>query len=84
MKFIIGKALSENILNFNISGLNITKLDLDLFGTKHRKDNLYNRFFKTIVKGSLSYFYETFSEIKITKIYHDKVQLNIINIFHGI
>lgn len=73
IEFIINKALPRGYLNFNILGLNLSKMNLKLFGEKKGSYyNIYNRFFRSIVKGSLNYFYKDYEKIIINKIYHDK------------
>ena len=73
LNFLIDKALRKNFLNFNILGLNLSNMNLDLFGgLKGRDLNIYNRFFRSMIKGSLNYFYGKYDEITINNIYHDK------------
>jgi len=73
INFIQKKACINHrkILYFNILGLNLTKMDLRQFGTGSDVDyNLYNRFYRTVLKGGLNYFFKDF-EVVINTIYHD-------------
>ncbi len=73
IKFIINNGIDHGYISFNILGLNLSKMDLDLFGDKKgRHYTIYNRFFRSILKGSISYFYPNYEKVKISNIYHDK------------
>ncbi len=73
IEFIINKGIRNGYLSFNILGLNISKMNLNLFGDKKgRHYTIYNRFFRSILKGSISYFYNKYEKVIISKIYHDK------------
>jgi len=73
INFIHKKACINHrkMLYFNILGLNLTKMNLQQFGNGSQVDyNLYNRFYRTVLKGGLNYFFKD-SEIVINTIYHD-------------
>lgn len=68
------KACRKNrkMLYFNVLGLNLSKMNLEQFGSGSDIDsNLYNRFYRTALKGGLNYFFKN-SNVIINNIYHDK------------
>ncbi len=74
IRFVHKKACIKHrkMLYFNIIGLNLTKMDLRQFGGGSAVDqNLYNRFYRTVLMGGLNYFFKD-SEIVINEIYHDR------------
>ncbi len=73
IRFAITNGLRQGFLTFNILGLNHSKLNLDLFGDKKGSHyNIYNRFFRTNLEGSINYFYKKYEKIIINNIYHDR------------
>ena len=57
----------------NILGLNLSNMDLELFGTNKNNDMaIYNRFYRTVLLSGLNYFFKKFNRIVVNKIYHDK------------
>jgi hypothetical protein len=81
-RFRIAEKWIENILGkiptgddrklyINILGLNLSNMDLELFGeNKHRDMVIYNRFYRTMISSGLNYFLKE-HKIIINKIYHD-------------
>lgn len=75
IQFIKNEACSKHskLLYFNILGLNLSKMNLDLFGNNSDRDlTIYNRFYRTAVLGGLNYFFKYYGKISIDTIYHDK------------
>lgn len=63
---------TDKCFYFNILGINYSKINIKLFGADKRElfQNIYNRFFRTVIKSSLNYFFNG-QEIIIENIYHD-------------
>lgn len=59
---------NKELIYFDILYLDLDLIDLNLFGND--KNNIYNRFFRTVIKRSLKYFWST-QKIHIKNIYHD-------------
>lgn len=55
---------------FNILYLDMEKLDKSFFGDDKTNNNIYNRFYKTAILGSLKYFFNN-DYITIKEIFHD-------------
>jgi len=75
IRFIKDEACSRHskLLYINILGLNLSKMNLDLFGSDSSRDLiLYNRFYRTAIIGGLNYFFKHVNKISIETIYHDK------------
>lgn len=63
------------LVYFYILGLNLTKLDMEKFGStrqQNRDVTIYNRFFRTAIQKSTKIFFHQESRINIENIYHDK------------
>ncbi|MDO8874283.1 MAG: hypothetical protein Q7V05_16385 [Methanoregula sp.] len=57
---------------FNILGLNLTSMNLELFGEDSGRDlTIYNRFYRSAILGGLNYFFKG-REIVIHDIFHDR------------
>ena len=57
----------------NILGINLTKLDYELFGKNKNTDlKIYNRFYRMVLKSGLGYFFKKYNHITIDKIYHHR------------
>ncbi len=68
-------------LYLNILGLNLSNMNIELFGdNKHRDMIIYNRFYRTIILSGLSYFFKN-HKIIINKIYHDKGEQSLDRLF---
>jgi hypothetical protein len=58
-------------LYLNILGLNLSKMDLQLFGENNHRDMvIYNRFYRTLLLSGINYFLKDY-KIIINDIYHD-------------
>jgi len=69
-------------LYLNILGLNLSNMNLELFGgDNHRDMVIYNRFYRTILQSGLSYFFKDYNKIIINKIYHDIGEQSVDNLF---
>lgn len=84
-KTLLGKkwseiVLSENkerIVNFHVLGLNLSNLQYQSFGEekKERARNIYNRFFRSITKGCLKYYFPGYKRIFVNTLFHDRNEL---------
>lgn len=61
---------NREMIYFKILYIDLDKLDKSFFGEENVRNNIYNRFYRTTIKGALSYFFE--NKIEIENIYHDK------------
>lgn len=64
---------TDNCFYFNILGINYSKINIKIFGEDKRVlfQNIYNRFFRTVIKSSLNYFFSG-REVIIENIFHDQ------------
>jgi len=61
------------LIYFNILGLNLTKMNLESFGSSEGRDlRIYNRFFRTVLKGGINFFFSEYDNRTIENIYHDR------------
>ncbi len=61
---------NKGLVYFNILGLNLTNMDLECFGENRSRDlTIYNRFFRTALKGGAKYFFAEYDEIVVRNIY---------------
>lgn len=64
---------NRGLVYFNILGLNLTNMDLECFGENRSRDlTIYNRFFRTALKGGAKYFFAEYDRIIVRVIYHDR------------
>ncbi|OEC84938.1 MULTISPECIES: hypothetical protein [Methanobacterium] len=69
--FLIKNNLENlGLVYFKILYINLSNLDENCFGDENARENMYNRFFRTIIKGSRFFFGPELKEI--VKIYHHK------------
>lgn len=72
LKFLIeNNKKDKNIIYFNILYLDLNKLELKKFGTEKIHENIYNKFFRTVLKTGINFFFGMFDNIIIKKVYHD-------------
>ena len=62
---------TDRLFYFNILGLNLSAMNLEMFGEGSNDLTIYNRFYRTAILGGLSYFFKG-REIVIHNIFHDK------------
>lgn len=67
---LIKKDLKKHV-NFNILVIDLNKLDCAYFGNNKTDLNIYNKFFRTLLKGGAKYFFKG-KVVKINNIYHDE------------
>lgn len=60
----------NKLIYFQILYLDLEKLDFDLFGVEKDKNNIYNRFYRTILFSANNYFFKDIS-ISIKNLFHD-------------
>lgn len=73
MELILGDGGTKNFY-FNILGINADNLCWQFFGNrKEQKQNAYNRFFRTLLKSSINYFFPQ-KNVVIVELFHDKEQ----------
>ncbi|MDI6645353.1 MAG: hypothetical protein QME14_09880 [Methanobacteriaceae archaeon] len=70
IKFLINNNLNnKGLVYFKILYINLSNLDKTVFGEEGIHENIYNRFFRTLIKGSRFFFGNGLKEI--SRIYHD-------------
>jgi hypothetical protein len=71
INFLINNNLKDKkLIYFKILYINLQNLDETVFGDEGVHENIYNRFFRTSIKGSRFFFGKNLKEI--VGIYHDK------------
>lgn len=68
--FIKNNLEDKGLVYFKILYINLSNLDEDCFGEENICENIYNRFFRTVIKSSRFFFGPQLKEI--VKIYHHK------------
>ncbi|HEC87590.1 MAG TPA: hypothetical protein ENI49_07000 [Thermoplasmatales archaeon] len=74
-KFMIQESCQKHRkpVYLNILGLNLSNMNLELFGENKGRDlTIYNRFYRSVLKGGINYFFRDYRRITIRQIYHDK------------
>jgi len=57
----------------NILGLNLSNINLELFGENPSRDlTIYNRFYRTVLKAGIGYFFKDYKRVVIRQICHDR------------
>ncbi len=81
LKFLLetNNKKDRGLVYFNILGLDLSKIDYNLFDAKNRKMSIYNRFFRTVLLGGIKYFFG--EDTVIDHIFHDKGQQQYYNLF---
>lgn len=65
----------KELIYYYILGIDTNKLDKSQFGPKEQQDrdsNIYNRFFRTALQGSLNWYFGKETNIIVEEVYHDK------------
>jgi hypothetical protein len=66
----------KKMFHFYILGIDMDNLHQEAFGySRERKRNIYNRFFRTSLAGSLRYFFGKYSNIYVSNVFHDRSEL---------
>jgi len=55
----------------NILGINLSNINVEVFGDKDQIRNIYNRFFRTLLVSGLKYFFKD-KKIIVENVFHDK------------
>ncbi|MBD3366312.1 hypothetical protein GF360_03170 [candidate division WWE3 bacterium] len=61
--------------HFSIHGINLTKLHEEEFGTNQQFNNIYNRFFRSMLQRSIKSFFK--GKIVITDVFHEEGQQQV-------
>jgi len=56
---------------FNILYLDLDVLNIDCFGTRKEHENIYNRFFRTVIDYGVKAFFGNYERVIIKKVYQD-------------
>ena len=72
---------NRELIYFNIFYIDLTKLDSSLFGDKKNLQNIYNKFFRTSLKGSLKWFFQNHKTICLENVIHDQGSMGEHNYF---
>lgn len=65
------KSSLKEYVKFSILVIDLKKLDREYFGINKTDLNIYNRFFRTLLKGGIRYLY-SHEHIQINCVYHDE------------
>ncbi len=74
-QFMIRESCQKHrkLVYLNILGLNLSNMNLELFGDDTDRDTtIYNRFYRSVLKGGIGYFFKSYERVTVHKIYHDK------------
>ncbi len=73
IKFVTDERSPKNdrLFYFNILGLNLSAMNLEMFGEGTNDLTIYNRFYRTTILGGLNYFFRD-RKVIIHNIFHDK------------
>ena len=74
-QFMIRESCQKHrkLVYLNILGLNLSNMNLELFGADTDRDTtIYNRFYRSVLKGGIGYFFKGYGRVTVHKIYHDK------------
>ncbi len=72
LKYIIDDCFSDRKFYFSILGINISNLNTEEFGKKQSFNNIYNRFFRSMLAYSLKKFFN--NGVIVKNIYHERGQ----------
>ncbi|MHA1757677.1 MAG: hypothetical protein ACTSVV_12960 [Promethearchaeota archaeon] len=70
LKFFIRLNIINRPIRFYLLYLNLNNLEFDRFGDSHQKQNIYNRFFRTIIAYGIKSFFDGRMVI-IKNVFHD-------------
>jgi hypothetical protein len=62
---------TDRLFYFNILGLNLSAMNLEMFGERSSDLTIYNRFYRTTILSGLKYFFKN-RKVVIQNIFHDK------------
>ncbi len=73
LKYLIeqNKQNKEQIY-FNILYIDLNVLEMENFGKEKIHENIYNKFFRTVIHYGIKAFFGNFQKVIIKKVYHDK------------
>ena len=75
----------RKLIYLNILGLNLSNMNLELFGEDpNLKLKIYNRFYRTVLKAGISYFFKDYKSVVIKKYIMTREVRNHMVHFHGI
>lgn len=73
LRYFINKNLNGSPIPFNILYIDLTNLDIDVFGVEKWHLNVYNRFFRSNLKFALkTFFLNEYDRVIVKNIFHDK------------
>lgn len=62
----------KGLVYFNILGLDLSKMNLRLFGKESKDLAIYNRFFRATLKSGANYFFGVNNKKTVRQMYHDR------------
>ena len=72
LKFLIKNNKSgKGIIYFNLLYIDLDKLEIDNFGQEKIHENIYNKFFRTVLSYGIKAFFPDY-KVVIKRVYHDK------------
>lgn len=71
IKYFINKNKVEKPIRFHILFIELDKMNISKFGGSKTHENMYNRFFRTVINYGLKSFFDN-SKVSVKNVYHDK------------
>jgi hypothetical protein len=71
IKYFIEKNRAEKSIRFNILFIELDKMDISKFGESKIHENMYNKFFRTVINYGVKSFFNN-SKVLVKNVYHDK------------
>ncbi|MDD4750005.1 MAG: hypothetical protein PHD26_08845, partial [Methanosarcinaceae archaeon] len=63
----------KKMIYLNILGINLSNINYKEFGSGGKTElNIYNRFYRTVLKSGLNYFFKGYTNIIVNSIFHDR------------
>jgi len=63
---------NKELIFINILYIDLEMLEINNFGTENYHNNIYNKFFRTVMHYGITTFFSEFEKVIIKKVYHDK------------
>jgi len=71
----------ESLVYFNILYIDLDMLNIDEFGTEKAHENIYNKFFRTLIHYGVKAFFSEYSSVIVKNVYHDEGSMEHHNYF---
>lgn len=62
----------EELIYFNLLYIDLDMLNIEKFGTEKIHENIYNRFFRTLINYGVKAFFNEYYKVVVKTVYHDE------------